>query len=540
LAKKESNVNTTKITQTLALARLAPAGKLSHLYSGLLPVLALFAATLGKLKWGKRAYAVLVLCAATAMILPAQTFTTLASFDGTNGQAPAAQLVQATNGDFYGITTLGGANGAGTVFKISPGGTLTTLYSFCSLSGCVDGADPTSLVQATNGDFYGTTASGGASGNGTVFKITTSGTLTTLHSFAGYPTDGSDPEAGLVQATNGDLYGTTFHGGANNPEDACQSTGCGTVFKTTPTGTLTTLYSFCSQGGDNCTDGSGPRALVQATNGEFYGATVDGGAKEYGTVFKMTPGGTLTTLYSFCSQGNPQICPDGGTPEVLIQATNGDFYGTTNEGGINSAGTIFRITSSGTLTTLYRFCSQPNCTDGVGAHALVQATDSNFYGITGGGGANADGTVFKITPSGTLTTLYSFCSQIGCTDGGDPDGVAQATNGDFYGTTYNGGANSAACDNGYGCGVVFSLSVGLGPFVETQTTSGEVGALVEILGTDLTGATSVSFNGTVAAFTVVSPSLIAARVPAGATTGTVQVVTPSGTLSSKVPFRVLP
>jgi uncharacterized repeat protein (TIGR03803 family) len=165
---------------------------------------------------------------------------------------------------------------------------------------------------------------------------------------------------------------------------------------------------------------------------------------------------------------------------------------------------------------------------------LVQATDGNFYGTTVRGGANGNlGTVFKITPSGTLTTLYSFCSQSGCTDGEGPRRAGPGHQWDFYGTTLM----AAETSND---GTVFSLSVGLGPFVETQRTSGKVGAVVKILGTDLTGATSVSFNGTAAAFTVVSPSLIAARVPAGATSGTVQVVTPSGTLSSNVPFRVLP
>ena len=166
---------------------------------------------------------------------------------------------------------------------------------------------------------------------------------------------------------------------------------------------------------------------------------------------------------------------------------------------------------------------------------LVLASNVDFYGTTSSGGANGGGTVFRITPRGKLTTLYSFCSQGGnqCTDGYRPQaGLAQATNGDFYGTTFDGGAN--------GHGTIFSLSVGLGPFVETQPTSGKVGAAIQILGTDLTGATTVAFNGTSAAFTVVSPNLITTTVPTGATAGTVQVMTPSGTLLSNVPFRVLP
>jgi uncharacterized repeat protein (TIGR03803 family) len=207
-------------------------------------------------------------------------------------------------------------------------------------------------------------------------------------------------------------------------------------------------------------------------------------------------------------------------------------------------GTVFKITPSGTLTTLYSFCSQSGCTDGYGP-VLLQATDGNFYGTTVYGGANTTGcggggcgTVFKITPSGTLTTLYSFCSQSGCTDGSGPNSLVQDTNGMFYGTTFGGGLTNCLG----GCGTVFSLSVGLGPFVETQPNWGRAGRPIEILGTNLTGATSVTFNGTPAVFRVVPNlnSLIKTTVPEGATTGYVQVVTPGGTLSSNVPFRVLP
>jgi uncharacterized repeat protein (TIGR03803 family) len=164
---------------------------------------------------------------------------------------------------------------------------------------------------------------------------------------------------------------------------------------------------------------------------------------------------------------------------------------------------------------------------------LVEGTDGDFYGTTQEGGAAGYGTIFKITPSGTLTSLYSFCVQPGCPDGASPSAaLVQGTDGNFYGTTAHGGSRTA--------GTVFSLSMGLGPFVKTQTTSGGVGAVVKILGTGLTGATRVTFNGVVAAFEVVSSSLIATTVPAGAASGTVQVVTPAGTVSSNVPFRVLP
>lgn len=464
------------------------------------------------------------LFAATAITSSAQVFTTLANFGGSNGSNPFAGLVQGFDGNFYGTTYYGGANNSGTVFKITPAGKLITLYRFCTQSGCTDGAHPSaSLVQASNGDFYGTTLAGGANDDGTVFKITLTGTLTTLHSFDGG--DGLNPSAGLIQATNGNFYGTTQYGGG---------TGGGTVFKITPSGTLTTLYSFCAQ--YLCADGWRPYAgLVQATDGNLYGITIYGGGNDgfgycfdygCGTVFKITPTGTLTKLYSFCASLTD--CSDGALPAAgLVQGTDGNFYGTSSAGGATTArgGTVFKITPTGTRTTLYSFCPQSPCTDGYSPLGLVQATDGNFYGTTYYGGASYyDGTVFKITPTGTLTTLYSFDVSNGAI-------LVQATGGAFYGTTTYGGT--------YNHGTAFTLSVGLGPFVETQPASGKVGAGIKILGTNLSGATSVTFNGTAATFTVVSPSLITTTVPAGATTGEVEVIKPHGTVRSNVPFRVV-
>lgn len=271
--------------------------------------------------------------------------------------------------------------------------------------------------------------------------------------------------------------------------------------------------------------------MILGVDGNLYGTTFGGGtAKGFGTVFKITPSGALTTLHSFCTKSG---CPDGQFPQTgLVQASNGNLYGTTISGGAYGDGTIFKITTSGTLTTLYNVCSQSGCPDGNYLIAgLIQATDGNLYGIMDVGGANGSGTIFKITLSGTLTTLYNFCSQSGCPDGQYPGGgLVQATDGNLYGTTADGGAN--------GEGTVFSLSVGLGPFVETEPTAAKVGATVKILGTNLTGATSVNFNGNAATFTVVSSSEITTTVPAGATTGEVQVVTPNGTLLSNVSFRV--
>jgi uncharacterized repeat protein (TIGR03803 family) len=494
-----------------------------------------------------------LLCAA-AVASPAQTFTSLASFDGTNGGWPEYEsLVQGTDGNFYGTTAVGGNLscdppydfGCGTIFKISAVGALTAVYSFCPQTGCADGAGPVSgLILGTDGNFYGTTSGGGTTnsqcpyGCGTVFRVTPAGALSTLYRFNF--SDGDSPHAPLVQGTDGNFYGTTSAGGANGSE--CSGLGCGTVFKITSAGQLTTLYSFCAQ--SNCTDGSNPYAgLVQATNGTFYGTTYEGGSSANcpygcGTVFAITAAGKLTTLHSFDSS-------DGRYPDAgLVQAANHKFYGTTAGGGSSTAcntfgcGTVFAITSAGKLTTLYNFCSQNNCADGVDPTAvLVQATDGNFYGTTNGGGTSSAcyrgcGSIFEITAAGKLTTIFSFDLADGATPYG---GLLQATNGTFYGTTYDGGSNDDCA--GGGCGTVFSLATGLGPFVETNPTSGKVGKKVTILGNSLSGATSVKFNGTAAKFKA-SDSEITTHVPTGTTSGFVTVTTPGGTLKSNLVFRV--
>ena len=484
----------------------------------------------------KTIFLVCIFCAVEAIGSSAQTFKTLLSFNGTDGSYPggypfpifsSGPLVQGIDGNFYGTTVYGGSYGDGTVFRITPGGTLTTLHNFEG----TDGIGPNGLVQGTDGNFYGTTVYGGANddcfgtflnlpGCGTVFKITAAGKLTTLHSFD--VTDGGNPSAGLVQGTDGNLYGTTEFGG-DILSFSCGLSGCGTVFKITPGGTLTTLHSF------DGTDGVYPAALIQATNGDFYGT-------EFHAVFEITAGGTVTTLSSFC--GRPGSPPDCEGPYALLQAADGNFYGTTFGVCHYSCGTVFKITPGGKLTTLGAGLR--------GADALIQATDGNFYGTTYYGGAydlpvcfdtyeGGCGTVFKITPGGTLTTLHSFDE----TDGAGANGLVQGTNGTFYGTTNTGGAY-ASCDDGFGCGTVFGLAVGLGPFVETLPTSGKAETPVTILGNNLAGATGVTFDCRAATFKVLSGSEITTTVPKGATTGKVKVKTPHGTLTSNVNFRVTP
>jgi uncharacterized repeat protein (TIGR03803 family) len=359
---------------------------------------------------------------------PAQStfFTTLLNFDWTDGGSPGSPLIWGTDRNFYGTTEGGGAHGGGTVFKIAPAGQFETLYSFCIQSECTDGAEPyDALVQASDGNFYGTTQFGGNYSNcpymgcGTVFKITPRGALTTLYSFCVQTNcmDGANPFAALVQGSDGNFYGTTFFGGV---------AGSGTVFRITPAGALTVLHSFPSSG----TDGALPfGGLVQASDGTFYGTTVGGGTYGAGTVFKITTEGTLTTLYSFCAQIN---CSDGIYPFAgLLQATDGNLYGTTTDGGTGTCdqgcGTIFKITPGGTLTTLHSF----DGSDGDEPLAsLIQASDGNFYGTTSGGGiyGNLYGTVFKINPAGALTTVHSFDGS----DGQTPDaGCCKPTMGAF-------------------------------------------------------------------------------------------------------------
>jgi uncharacterized repeat protein (TIGR03803 family) len=437
--------------------------------------------------------------------MQAQTFKALITFDSSDGAQPVyTSLVQSTDGDLYGTTAGGGANLNGTVFKITPSGTLTTVYSFCSQTNCEDGNLPyAGVVRGVDGNFYGTTVSGGVFGNGTVFKMTASGTLTTLHSFDYASGDGAQPFAALIQASDGNFYGTTAGGGPSN---------AGTIFKITPGGILTILHFF------DGSDGASPvTSLVEGSNGNLYGTAGQ-------TVFQLTHQGVLTALHTFTG-------PDGSSPNGIMRAANGSLYGTTYGGGANNScnngcGTVFQIAPSGKLTTLYNFDS----TYGANPVAtLAQGSDGNFYGTTYAGGADGDyGTVFEMSPSGRLINLHNFNG----TDGGQPYGpVTQGTNGVFYGTATNFGADND--------GTLFGLAMGLSDFVETSPGRGRVGSTVVILGSNLTGTNSVSFNGTTATFKVVSKSEIRTSVPSGAKTGYVKVTDGNVTLRSNAAFVVI-
>jgi len=376
-------------------------------------------------------FIVWVVLAGWAFDAGAQTETNLHLFVGfpSDGNNPRAKLVQGNDGNFYGTTFGGGTSNNGIVFRMSPSGTESNLYSFAGFPG--DGGHPNAgLVQGSDSNFYGTTDLGGTYNSGTVFRISSSGSYTNLHSFFGYPIDGAVPVAGLVQGSDGNFYGVTPFGGTVNS---------GTVFRISTSGVYTSLYSF----GSSTNDGTEPGGtLVQGSDGNFYGVTPFGGTSTNcgtngcGTVFRINPSGSYTNLYSFGIYTNDGVIPSGG----LVQGSDGNFYGTTATGGTSTNGTIFRISPSGTESNLYSFVGSPN--DGQEpATGLVQGSDGNFYGTTLKGGAATSGTVFRISSSGSYSNLYSFKGNP--TDGGLPfDPPVQGSNGNFYGTTQFGGTNN--------------------------------------------------------------------------------------------------
>jgi uncharacterized repeat protein (TIGR03803 family) len=342
-------------------------------------------------------------------------------FVATNGSNPYANLCAGLNGDFYGTTTSGGTKGGyGTVFTVTTNGWLSSLASFDN----TNGADPQAgLALGTDGNFYGTTTGGGTNGGyGTVFRVTTNGTLTSLVSFAN--TNGAYPYSGLILGTDGNLYGTTYLGGSN---------GEGTVYKVTTDGVLTTLAAFANTNGANPHTG-----LVRGNNGDFYGTTTSGGTNGgYGTVFKLTAQGLLVPLVSLANF-------DGAYPEAVLAAgPDGNFYGTTYYGGSNSLGTIFRVSTNGSLTSLVSFAGANGANPMAG---LTLGSDGHFYGTTYSGGDANLGTIFELTTNGSLTTLLSFAG----TNGTYPHaGLTAGSDGNFYGVTAGGGSG--------GNGVVLKL-----------------------------------------------------------------------------------
>jgi uncharacterized repeat protein (TIGR03803 family) len=455
--------------------------------------------------------AAILLFAATAN---SQIFTVLYDLGTNSGDPnfPQGHFAQGRDGNLYSTSPSGGANGYGTVFQLTPAGKMKVLWSFTGVN--AQGGDPTSgLTLGTDGNLYGTTIGDGTQNAGTVFKITTGGKLKVLHNFNN-TTEGSTAVIAPVQGTDGNFYGAASNG----------ITYYGTIYKMTAAGVMTPLYQFTGSPDNNYRY---PQGLIQGTDGNFYGTT-PGSHGSSGMVFKITSKGKLTMLHEFA--GYPT---DGQTPVgSLIQASDGNFYGATRGGGTGGYGTVYQMTPAGVVTILHNSYEE----DVLGSDPSsgpVQGTDGNFYGGTYNGGTYRAGVLYQVTSSGAYTVLYDGFTS---TTGVHPDDpLIQHTNGTFYGDTYEGGTG-AIC----GCGTLYSLNMGLGPFVSfvPSQSSGKVGKSIGILGQGFTGTSAVSFNGTPATFKVVVDTYLTATVPTGATTGSVTVTTPGGTLTSNKIFRV--
>jgi uncharacterized repeat protein (TIGR03803 family) len=324
-------------------------------------------------------------------ITPTGEETVLYSFAGGSADGANPQvLIQGSDGNFYGVTSNGGANGVGTLFKLTPEGAETIVHSFVAGNGP---ENPTGLIQASDGNFYGTSPLSGAYGSGQVFKVTPNGVLTLLYTFGATAFDGANPVGQLVQGSDGNFYGVTSSGGQNCIPDGQVSLPCGTVFKITPSGVETIVHMF--SGPDGVNPGAG---LIQGSDGNFYGTTTGGVTNSGGTVFEITPGGVETTLYSFSQPVEPAgFTPDAGPDAGLTESSDGNFYGTTSAGGETDGGSMFQLTPAGVVTVLYSFPNSGNSYGGPSpATNLVQGSDGNLYGTTYYGGAYDRGYFFRL------------------------------------------------------------------------------------------------------------------------------------------------
>jgi len=456
-----------------------------------------------------------------AVAASAQTYTKLYTYPIGSGAYSGIMIPQVMSqgrdGNLYSTIQNDGTKNVGTVYMMTTTGTLTTVYSFCTLTSCTDGGYPWGGVTlGFDGNFYGTTQGGGTHAAGTVFKVTPTGTLTTLWNFAN-GTDDSAPLYTTALGQDANMYGVSV---------GQYSTQYGAFFKVSAAGVFKALRDF------NYTNGALPNLPTQGTDGNFYGTTQGGGDPtcKCGVIFKATPGGTITVLHAFKGAS-----PDNGNHPygILVQGTDGNFYGTTYGVRYVSNGTIFKISPSGSYTQIHVFAGVPN--DGaLPTSGLTLGPDGNLYGTTTAGGAHNYGAIYKLNPStGAVTIVYSFCSLAGCTDGiGPTTPLVLHTDGKFYGNT---------AGNSLGGSVFYSLDMGFGPLVDLVTWSAKVGKTVEILGQGLTGTTGVSFNGVPATtFNHTSDTYMTATVPAGALTGTVTVTTFTSTMKSNRAFLVTP
>jgi uncharacterized repeat protein (TIGR03803 family) len=436
---------------------------------------------------------------------PPSTYTDLHDFNGGAGDPTyfdSGRLAQGRNGKFYAESRNGGTSGDGTVFTVTTSGTVTIFHSLSA----TDGASPQGgITLGTDGNFRGNAVSGGTANLGTVFKITPAGALSVLHNFTNTG-DGLNPFNALVMDTHGNFYGTT-----NVPSPPA------TIYKVSPSGIFSTIHTLSSS------EGYEGGQLNLGSNGKIYGAMNLGGANGYGTAFSVTTGGTFTVLHNFNNTDGADAA------EGMVQAGNGKFYGATTLGGSSNAGVIYSLTSSGAYTMLY---SLNGSTDGYEPHGqLIVGIDGKLYGVTNSGGSSGCGTIFRVTLSGTFTPLYNFDNTHGCNP---QEQVIEGTDGTLYGLTQNGGA--------HGNGVFYSFSIlGLHPFVSLVSTVGKEGAKIGILGQGFSGSSVVEFGGIPAtAVTRQGSTFLSATVPPGALTGPVMVTTGATTLTSAETFKVTP
>ncbi len=449
----------------------------------------------------------------------AQTYTDLYTYpigSGAYSGIVAPQVMsQGRDGNLYSTIQNDGTKNVGTVYSMTTAGTLSTVYSFCSLTSCTDGGYPYGGVTlGFDGNFYGTTQGGGSHAAGTVFKVTPTGTLTTLWNFAN-GTDDSVPVYTTLLGQDGNMYGVSW--GQYNGQ-------YGAFFKVSAAGVFKALSDF------TYTNGALPNLPTQGTDLNFYGTAQAGGDPtcKCGLVYKATAAGKITVLHTF--KGYPS---DGYRPiGILVQGTDGNFYGTTYQGGAHNQGSVFKITPAGVYTLVYSFNFSSGYLDADLPEAgLTLGTDGNLYGVGTAGGSKNAGAIFKITPAGNESILYNFCS-VTCNDGfGPATPLVLHTDGKFYGNT-NG--------NSLGGSVFYSFDVGLKPLVDLVTWTAKVGKTVEILGQGFTGTTGVSFDGVSATFHNISDTYMTATVPAGALTGTVTVTTFTDTMKSNRTFLVQP
>ncbi len=476
------------------------------------------------------AIALLAVVVMSAAIPAYAQFSVLYNFGSHSGdpEFPGyGPLAQGGDGSLYG-TTGGGTHNSGTVFKITPAGNVSVLYNFCSLANCTDGSGPlVGLTLRPDGHFIGTTFEGGNNncfqGCGTIFDITSTGTLTTLYKFTGGQ-DAFGPTAAPILGPDGSFYGTTQNGGSK--------ANCGTLYRITGN-VFTTLHTF------DVNHGCHPTPLVLGTDGNLYGATINGAGTFFQVKLRTGMAALVTVLYNF--DGYHGFSPSYYSAPV--QGSDGNFYGTTIDSISSGSWVIYKITPTGTPTVLYILNGS---TDGNGyMTGLTQASDGNFYGAAAEGGNSSNcpdanppgcGTLFQVTPAGSFSVLHNFEGTTGSDVVTTP---FQHTNGRLYGGALLGGTGTG-CGGTVGCGVFYSWDAGLPAFVSMVPFMGQVGHFVEILGQGFTPSTTVSFNGTPATATVVSGTYLKTTVPAGATTGFITVTTSSGTLTSNRQFVVMP